>query len=416
MASPTALPGMKPSSPLSRVPVILRLDIAYHLIREPNHLGTSVGLRDVANLAATPREWKSLVTPLLYTEGVLADCIFYAAGGGLANVKWHSDMERVVDHASLLSPAFNITGNSLLLTEFVVAWRCSSNLLPIQYQRDLFTNGVSRATLLHPAIFGGKDDVIRWTLDQQGVHVDQPAHLGCLCPSTDRFAATVGGGWGLLPMSPAPVTALNMAILRGDDRASKLLMVGRAVWDHLPSRAVSRTSIVAANNAVESIKWLASAPEARRLRRDGRVLFHNWPDDSGRSSFHRACLAKQVSKDNAAVSRLTQALFSLGALVVTDDMEEVSRRLESETQLLRHGVVLGQHSGDSDWAWASRLERGGIKIKELWASGVSPVEYAASRKNYCMATAMAYAAILFPWRTLQSWRPKEAGIGKLMAD
>ncbi|KAK1955966.1 hypothetical protein LY78DRAFT_686465 [Colletotrichum sublineola] len=413
---------MKPSSHLSRAPATLRLAIAYRLIRKPDNLGASVGLRDLANLAATSREWRSLVTPLLYTEAVLTDYIFYAAGGGLAHVDWHSDAEggfllpekdgilmsaainghldllqRLVDHASLLSPAFNITGNRLVSTEFVVAWRCSNNLHLVPHQRDPCTNGVPRATLLHAAVFGGNDDVIRWLLDQEGLHVDQPAYLGCFCPSTMVFAATEGGGWGLLPIGPAPVTALHMAVLQGDDRASKLLMLGGAVWDRpfTFSRGVTALHLMAANNAVETMEWIASAPEARRLRRDGRLISHDWPDDSGRSSFHYACLAKQAAKDNTAASCLIRALLSLGALVATDDMEEVSRRLEAETQRARHGMVPGQHLGDSDWAWASRLERGGVKIKELWASRVCPVEYATARKNYCMATAMAYAAMHF---------------------
>ncbi|KAK2051630.1 hypothetical protein LY76DRAFT_651142 [Colletotrichum caudatum] len=317
---------------------ILRLDIAYNLIRKPKHLRASTGLQDLAKLAAISREWRSLVTPLLYTEAVLADYVFYAAGGDLANVKCfllpekdgilmsaainvHLDLlQRLLDHAPLASPTFNI--NRLLSTE--------------------------------------RDDIIRWILNQEGM-------------------------------------PLHMAILWGDGRASKLLMVGGAVWDRpfTFSRGVTALHLMAANNAVETIDWLASDPEARRLRRDRR-LANDWPDDSGRSSFQYACHAEQASKDNTAASRLIQALLSLGALVATDDMEEVSRRLEAETQHLRHGMVLGQHSGDSDWAWASRLERGGAEIKKLWTSRVCPVEYAARRKNYCMATAMAYATTRFP--------------------
>ncbi|GKT67431.1 hypothetical protein ColTof4_14359 [Colletotrichum tofieldiae] len=415
MASPTVCP-IRPSSPLSRAPATIRLAIARRLIHSPEYVGGPVGLEHLANLAATSRAWRSLVRPLLYAEAVLSDYTVYAAGGGLAHVCWYSDqqrdcllpkkdgilmsaafkgqldlLQRLVDHASFLSLAVGITRDSLLSTEFVVAWRCLSGFHPVPHYGDPYTGGVPRATLLHAAVLGGQGKIIHWLLER-GVHVDQPAHVGCFCPLTDPYLS--GESWGPLHTG-IPVTALHMAVMRGNDRAAKLLMLSGAVWDRpfTFSSGVTALHLMAANNAVEIIEWLASNPEARRVSHNGP--FHDWPDDSGRSSFHHACLAKRPSQDNTAASRLVQALMSLGALLETDDYREVARRLAAEAERVHHQVVQGWslQEADSDRAWASRLRRGEVMIKGLWASRVCPMEYAVARKNYRMATAMAYAVV-----------------------
>ncbi|OBR02047.1 hypothetical protein CH63R_14619 [Colletotrichum higginsianum IMI 349063] len=111
MVSPTALP-MKPSSPLSRAPSILRLDIARRLIH-PTDLTTFL-----------PPEKDSILVP--------------AAFKGHLNL-----LQRLADQVPLLSPAFDMACGILLSNQFVVAWRCSSGSHPIPHHRDPFTGGVT---------------------------------------------------------------------------------------------------------------------------------------------------------------------------------------------------------------------------------------------------------------------------------
>ncbi|KAK1974679.1 hypothetical protein LZ30DRAFT_775171 [Colletotrichum cereale] len=322
-----------------------RLAIARRLIHLPDYIGGSVGLENLANLAAASRAWQSLITLLLYAEAVLSDYTFYAAKGGLAYICWYSDLQRERNPA------------------------CNTSL----------RGGSRRATWSH------------LLASQTKVYVDQPAYVCCFCLSKDPFP--VAESWGLLPTS-LPATALHLAVLQKNDKTAKLLILSGAVWDRpfTFSRGVTAFHLMAANNAVETMEWIASDTEAWIVRRNRP--FHDWPDDSGRSSFHHACLAEKPSQDNIAASRLVQALMPLGALLKTGDNREVAQRLAAETERVRYHVVQGWPltEADSDQAWALRLSRGDVMIRGLWASRVSPVEYAVAQKNYRMVIVMLYAA------------------------